>query len=774
MNKAGPAIADDDRSIFQQDTNQEVEPVLVPAQASAPSLVERAGKIPPYQLIAYSFGVIITFVALLFAVSGGDIVGPASIWIVILLAISGVVIVYLSITVWARLANLARAGREAQTGAKLHLRFVSLFALTSVIPAIVIALFSGLTIQRGVQAWFSSQVRDAVEATRRFGNDSIDKAGELIKVDLAAMAGDLNASAAQLRADPVAFKAYLADQAARRGFVAVYVLDDRGNAILMAQRPTGVPAFVPPDAADYANAQAGDVDVNQDSEAIIRGLYRLDGFNNSYLAAVRLPEPGQLELFQKAGNAVRAYKLIEDRQGRLQILFALAYLEIVLLVMIGAAWLGLVSAGRISGPIGLLAQAAERVRTGDMNARVEQVGGGDEIAALGTTFNKMTGELQFQRIAIEQAREEAESRSAFIRAVLEGVSAGVVSLDDSATVRAANGSAARLLNLEEGELEGLDFSDAVPEFAPIVARARLGVPAQGQAERLIGNETILFDVRAAFAGEDLVVTFDDVSGLLAAQRQAAWKDVARRIAHEIKNPLTPIQLSAERLKRKYSDFVTGDRETFVRLTDTIVRQVTDIGRMVDEFSSFARMPAPRFATDDLGEALRQALFAQRIASPDIDVTSNLPPEPVLVSMDTRLITQAFANILKNAAESISARVAKEGDQLVGEISASLRVDDKLAWIEIIDNGVGFPVQDRRRLLEPYMTTRAKGTGLGLAIVARAFEEHGGGLDLADRSDGQQGARVRLNIPLASPLRQMANENNLATNSSKTAETTDGS
>jgi two-component system, NtrC family, nitrogen regulation sensor histidine kinase NtrY len=382
-----------------------------------------------------------------------------------------------------------------------------------------------------------------------------------------------------------------------------------------------------------------------------------------------------------------------------------------------------------------------------MNARVEQVGGGDEIAALGTTFNKMTGELQFQRIAIEEAREQAESRSAFIRAVLEGVSAGVVSLDASTTVRAANGSAARLLQLVDGELEGLDFSTIAPEFASIVARAKPGFPAQGQAERVIGSETLLFDVRAAFAGDDLVVTFDDVSGLLAAQRQAAWKDVARRIAHEIKNPLTPIQLSAERLKRKYADSVPQDRDTFIRLTDTIVRQVTDIGRMVDEFSTFARMPAPRFATDDLGEALRQALFAQRIASPDIEVTASLPPEPVLVSMDMRLIIQAFANLLKNSAESISARITRDGPEIRGEIFVSLRMDDKMARIEVIDNGVGFPAQDRRRLLEPYMTTRAKGTGLGLAIVSRAFDEHGGGLDLADRDDGQPGARVKLNLPL---------------------------
>jgi two-component system nitrogen regulation sensor histidine kinase NtrY len=258
---------------------------------------------------------------------------------------------------------------------------------------------------------------------------------------------------------------------------------------------------------------------------------------------------------------------------------------------------------------------------------------------------------------------------------------------------------------------------------------------------------LLFDVRAAFAGEDLVVTFDDVSGLLAAQRQAAWKDVARRIAHEIKNPLTPIQLSAERLKRKYADVITTDRDVFIRMTDTIVRQVTDIGRMVDEFSSYARMPSPKFAVDDLSEALRQAVFAQRIASPDIEITSVLPPEPVMVSMDTRLLIQAFANILKNAAEGIAARRTRDSVDLKGMIQVSLALDAKTAWIEITDNGVGFPSQDRRRLLEPYMTTRAKGTGLGLAIVARVLEEHGGALALADRPDQELGALVRMNLPV---------------------------
>ena len=706
-----------------------------------------AAHISVTDLGTYIIAVILTFIGLLFAVSGGDVVGPASAWILALLILSGLVITYLSIRVGSRVLALRNAGRKAQTGARLHLRFVMLFAANGVIPVVLIALFSALTIRQGIQAWFSDQVREAVQATRILGNQSVDKTAEATKIDIAAMAVDLNASAIQLKADPKSYRAYLATQADRRGFVAAYVLNSQGEKLAQAQRPQGVPEFIMPDRGDFATAQAGDVSINIDPSAVVRALYRLDAFSNSYLAVVRLPEPGQLALFEKAKAAIYAYQLIEDRQGMLLFLFGLAYLEIVLLVLIGSVWVGLLSAGRISAPIGLLADAAERVRAGDMSARVAQVGGGDEISALATTFNKMTGELQFQRRALEEAAEYAETRSAFIRAVLEGVSAGVVSLDLNHTIRAANGSAGRLLQSLEARLEGRDFSKIAPEFMAIVSSAKPNHPAQGQAERLVGAETLLFDVRAAFAGEDLVVTFDDVSGLLAAQRQAAWKDVARRIAHEIKNPLTPIQLSAERLKRKYADVITTDRDVFIRMTDTIVRQVTDIGRMVDEFSSYARMPSPKFAVDDLSEALRQAVFAQRIASPDIEITSVLPPEPVMVSMDTRLLIQAFANILKNAAEGIAARRTRDNVDLKGMIQVSLALDAKTAWIEISDNGVGFPTQDRRRLLEPYMTTRAKGTGLGLAIVARVLEEHGGALALADRPDQELGALVRMNLPV---------------------------
>lgn len=705
--------------------------------------------IRPRHLLSYALAIVLTLAALLFAVSGANVVGPASVWIAGFLTLSLGLIVYLGLSLWQRLSRLVRAGREARTGARLHLRFVGLFSLAAVAPAILIALFSGLTIGQGIQAWFSDQVRGAIEATREFGKQSIEKAGDAVKVDMSAMALDLNAAAAQAAADPSGWQAFLERQADRRGFVAVYILDGSGRIRTAAERATGVPPFVPPAADDFANARAGDVDVNIDSTAVARGLYRLDGFDDAFLASVRLPEPGQLAAFERADRAVNAYQVIEARQGMVQLLFTLAYVETVLLVLIGSAWLGLISARRISAPVGLLAEAAERVRAGDLSVRVETGGGSDdEISALANTFNRMTEELRSQRVALEAARAQAEIRSAFIGAVLEGVSAGVVSLDGEMRIRAANGSAARFLKSSQENIESIMFSEIAPEFMAIVARARPGSAAQGQAERPLDGEPVLFDVRAAWAGQDLVVTFDDVSGLLAAQRQAAWKDVARRIAHEIKNPLTPIQLAAERLKRRYAPAEEPDREAFARMTDTIVRQVADIGRMVDEFSSFARMPAPRFAREDMCEVARQAVFAQRIASPDIEVSVDTPEQPVWVLMDARLIAQALANLLKNAAEAIVARRARDGETFAAAIALNLVSGDGQARIEVLDDGIGFPAQGRRRLLEPYMTTRAKGTGLGLAIVSRVLEEHGGGLDLADRSDGRAGACVRVHLPLA--------------------------
>lgn len=743
MQAAGPGSAVEAAGGAAGGAGPETDAGPVQAGAGGPAAGDQSSG--PLQIAAFILSVVLTFAALFFAVSGPELVNPASAWIVALLALNFGVIVYLGVGVWRQIAALLRARARTATGARLHMRLVVRFALAAGIPAILVAGFSALTIARGVQAWFSEQVRGGVEAIRSFGEDEIRRSAEEIRAEVVAMASDLNAAAPEFQRNPQTYIRYIQTQAERRGFVAVYLLTGGGTTIVQVEQEGRTPARMPPSPADYEVARS-DVAYSIDSDAVVRATFRLEAFDDTFLRVVRLPDPRQAQLLKQANDAQLAYRLIEERQGALVVLFGLAYLETIFLVMIGAAWLGLVSATRIAVPIGELAAAAERVRAGDLTARVKPEERVEEIAALSTTFNAMTGELASQRTALEDARAQAEARTAFIQTVLEGVSAGVVSLDSSGRVRAANGSAARLLQVEPGELERDGFGVIAPEFLTVIERAREGAPAAGQVEHKVGTDTRSFDVRAALAGGDLVVTFDDVSSLLTAQRQAAWKDVARRIAHEIKNPLTPIQLSAERLRRKYADQIDADRDTFVRMTDTIVRQVTDIGRMVDEFSAFARMPAPRIAPADIGEVLRQAAFAQRIASPDVVLMADTPPEPVMVSVDARLIGQAFANILKNAAESIAARRAADGTLEPGEIRAAMNLSPASIQIEVTDTGLGFPQEDRARLLEPYMTTRAKGTGLGLAIVARVFEEHGGGIELLDRTDGARGARVRLTLP----------------------------
>ena len=709
------------------------------------ALLAMASQSGPIQAGVFVVSVGLTFLALFFAVSGPELISPASVWVTLLLAVNFGLIVFLAVGVGRRIGGLLRARAQVAAGARLHMRLVVQFALAAGLPAILIAVFSALTIGRGVQAWFSGQVRGGVEAIRGFGDDEIARSAEAVRVEVVAMAADLDAAAAQFRSDPQTYARYVQTQAERRDFVAAYLLTGAGTTILQIEQQGLAPARRTPGEREFETART-DVAYSIDADAVVRATFRLAAFDDTFLRVVRLPDPRQAQLLKQANDAQLAYRLIEERQGTLVVLFALAYIETILLVMIGAAWLGLVSANRIAVPIGELAAAAERVRAGDLSVRVAPDTKVEEIGALSTTFNAMTGELASQRSALEDAREQAEARSAFIRTVLEGVSAGVVSLDPDGAIRAANGSAARLLQVAPETLQRDGLLAVAPEFADVVARARTGQPASAQVDHMVGADARSFDVRAATAGGELVVTFDDVSSLLTAQRQAAWKDVARRIAHEIKNPLTPIQLSAERLRRKYADTVPGDRDTFVRMTDTIVRQVADIGRMVDEFSAFARMPAPRIAPADVGEVLRQAMFAQRIASPDVEVLADTPLEPVMVSMDQRLIAQAFLNILKNAAESIAGRRAADGADAPGLIHAAM--DLKAATIEIAieDTGLGFPAENRLRLLEPYMTTRAKGTGLGLAIVARVFEEHGGHIELLDRTDGARGARVVLVLP----------------------------
>lgn len=686
----------------------------------------------------YALATILTVagVALASSPPANGSVAAASLGILILLSFNMLLILVVGGLVVGRVLRLLDAG---DAGAKLRLRFVSLFAVAAVVPALVVALFFGVLVTRGVQNWLSEKVQTVVENSATVDRSYIDEQKLYISNHVGAMAADINHAAPGLTATPITFNHFLAEQASYHGFSGVYLLDHDGRVLARAEADN-VPAFQAPPPTSFQHASENKDEISTEVFAgsnLLRGLYKLQGFDDAYLYVARPVSPGILTQLRDAESSLNAFREAAQNQSRLQVAFALSYIETAILLLVGAVWLGMSAADRVAGPVARLVEAAGRVSSGDLTARVDAEGDSQDIAVLSHAFNRMTHDLQSQQAALKAAGADADSRRQFIETVLSGVSAGVLGLDADGRISAFNLQAAVLLDLAPGQALGRTLSEAAPELAAVAREAReTGAEAEAEVDVARAAETRRLRVRATGLGADgLVLTFDDITRLLAAQRNAAWKDVARRIAHEIKNPLTPIQLSAERLRRKYRKEIQSDLETFDRCTDTIIRQVGDIGRMVDEFSAFARMPAPRFAPVDAAELLRQSVFAQRVASPEIDVEMEEPPAGLTLTGDGRMIGQALANVLKNAAEAVSARPLATTPQPQGRIRARLAVDEDGIGFVVIDNGVGLPVRDRERLTEPYVTTREKGTGLGLAIVKRIMEEHGGDLILADAPEG---------------------------------------
>ena len=674
---------------------------------------------------------------------GAGRLGPASHIILAVVLGNLVLILALAASVgWRILRMLRERGRDA--GARLHVRFVGMFALAAVLPAIVVALFFGALVTRGVENWFSKRVRTVVENSATVAGSYVSEQKYNLAGDLGAMATDLNRDEPVFRSSPMTFGRVLAGQAAARQLAASYVLDHEGRVLASAENDNAPPFLAPPRGAiDGAAAEVNEKTFEQ--EGLISGLYKLRAYDDAYLYVVRRAQPGIFNNLTAASGALQDYREAEANRHQIQAVFLLTYLETVLLVVVGAIWLGMAAANAISAPVARLVAAAHRVSAGDLDARVEAPQAPEELAVLAHAFNKMTHDLQVQQRALKTASEEAETRRAFIETVLAGVSAGVLGLDADGAISAANGPAHELLGLGADAI-GRTLADAAPELEPIAAAAlRTGGEAEEELDVVRDGETRRLRVRASGAAEGgLVLTFDDITRLVTAQRSAAWRDVARRIAHEIKNPLTPIQLSAERIRRKYRKEIQGDVETFDRCTETIIRQVGDIGRMVDEFSAFARMPAPKFEPHNAGELLRQAVFAERVRDPDTTIELQEPAEEVILQCDGRMVGQALANLLKNAGEAIIAR-RQASAGVKGHMTARLILDERGLAFEVEDNGVGLPSADRARLTEPYVTTREKGTGLGLAIVKRVQEEHGGELLLLDAHQ-LPGARAVLRFP----------------------------
>ena len=629
-------------------------------------------------------------------------------------------------------------------GARLHLRFITLFSMAAVAPAVIVALFFGVLVTRGVESWFSARVQTVVENSATVARSYVEQQNQYVGEHLHMMGIEVNRAAPAVVQSPVAFGHFLAQEMRDNGFSAAYLIDRDGR--VLARAEDNAPPFLSPPALSFQFADEGGISSESFASAnLFRALYRLPDYQNSYLYIVRPVDTGIIAHLRETEAALVSYREADQSRARIQAAFALSYAETALLVLVGAVWLGVAAANSIASPVARVVQAAGRVAGGDLDARVDQHEGPAEIAMLSRAFNQMTSDLQRQQADLRAASVDAEQRREFIETVLGGVSAGVLGLDVQGRISAINARAETLLDLSNAR--GLSLAEAAPELLIVADRASaIGHDAEDEVDVVRGADSRRLRVRASHSAEGLVLTFDDITRLLAAQRNAAWRDVARRIAHEIKNPLTPIQLSAERLRRKYRKDIVNDLETFDRCTDTIIRQVGDIGRMVDEFSAFARMPAPKFDPTDVVELVRQGVFAQRVASPEIQVEMIDGDEDLTLNIDGRMVGQALTNLLKNAAEAVGARTAAEPEPS-GRVLARIIHGPAGIDLEVEDNGIGLPTRDRDRLTEPYVTTREKGTGLGLAIVKRIMEDHGGALILTDAREGR-GALVILRFPLS--------------------------
>ena len=671
-----------------------------------------------------------------------------------------VYILVVAALVLARVARMIVARRARSAGSRLHLRLTGVFALIALMPTVLVAIFAVLTVNFGLEGWFSQRVSEVVGSSLRAAEAYRDEHQRDLTQDADKFAAFLNQQRqANIMIDDGELRQILTNVQAQiqRGLREAYVIDGEGQ-IKARGDNSYLFDFEAPNAEQIAAANLGETVIIEDwKNNEFRALVRLDAFPDRLLQVTRTVDGSLLGLLDETRETVRLYHQLESERGRLLFEFGLLYLGFAIILILAAVWLGLWFAERLSRPVGRLAGAAQRVGGGDLDVQVPEEEGDDEIAMLGRLFNQMTRQLKGQREALVEGHSQTESRRRLFDSVLSNVTAGVIGLDAGGRVDFINPAATRLLDVSASSTDRT-LEMAVPEFSSLFARLRendggavqeeLRLSRRGKLESLLVRMTVRRNEEGE--PEGYVVAFDDVTDLVSAQRMAAWGDVARRIAHEIKNPLTPIQLSAERIKRKFRPLVGDSAADLDQYTDVIVRQTNDLRRIVDEFSKFARMPEPDRHEENLVAIVRDAVVLQESGQPDVQITADLPAVPVLLDVDATMISQALTNLIKNAGEAIESLKEKGGfADLVPQIRVTLTLEPEAIVIRIADNGVGLP-EDRSRLFEPYVTTREKGTGLGLPIVKKIIEEHGGTLTLGDAGifDGQShaGAVAEIRLP----------------------------
>jgi two-component system nitrogen regulation sensor histidine kinase NtrY len=681
----------------------------------------------------------------------------------VLLALAMVVV----ITVQA--VGLRRAWKKKVAGARLHARIVALFSVITALPALLLAIAATTTFSRSLDNWFNRQTTSIVMSSLDVAHAYLEEHGQVIRTDIVNMAKDLDDAAAGLGGDKRKFRELVFAQAGLRDLPVAYVVDAQGKVEVAALEDEKIPYIAPPEHLLRA-AEKGQVPllmpVNTFRVAAVTKLHSYPGW---YLYVARGVSPTVVGHLRRTEAGVAEYAQLRQRRGGLKLAHGLMYFMISLTALLAAIWVGLWFAGRLVAPIRRLISAAQQVAKGNLKVELPIRRGEGDLRRLSVNFNHMTQQLAQQHNELVTTNTQLFERRRFMEAVLYGISAGVIGLDAEGRITLANRSAERLLGQAESSLVGRQLVDAVPEFAVLLEESQ-DPNAKGRSQRqvtlVLDGEERTFSARLTHEAHDeedygSVLTFDDITDLVAAQRTSAWADVARRIAHEIKNPLTPIQLSAERLRRKYGKVLTEDREVFELCTDTIIRQVGDVTRMVDEFSAFARMPKPQMEDHDIRDIVRASVLDRQMAVHDIAFDKKLPAEPIIVSCDRRLISQAIINLVKNAEEAIQT-YADNSDRETGwrgRIETVVRRTGDRVDIEVIDNGAGLPKHNRARLLEPYVTTKGhKGTGLGLAIVQKSVEQHGGTLSLEDAPPAPgrtHGALIRITLPVGARSKRRA-------------------
>jgi two-component system nitrogen regulation sensor histidine kinase NtrY len=695
-----------------------------------------------------TIGTIVGFATFLL-LTGVTPIKPSSSNIFNMLIANGVVVIAMIGMILGQVIHLLWERRRGTAGAGLHIRLVTLFSLVAIVPALLVAAFASVTLNRGLDSWFSTQTRAIVDTAATVADAYLTNASEATRNDLANISADLVQQLPDYNNDRPTFLRRVARHAALRNLGAIFIFNADSKRIEANVTANDNITFIAPPAEAISQAdKTGEIVLISPGRGgnLIRALMKLQGYPGDYIYIYRLISPTVIDQLTKTRDAKAQYDLLQQQRVGVQLTFALVYALVALIFLLAAIWAGMWFSDRLVQPMVRLLNASRDVARGDFNAKVTVIEGPGDLQRLSETFNFMTDQIAQSRDELMHTNVQLDERRRFTEAMLEGVSAGVVGIGPDHRISLINRSALAHLGVSDTELMGQSIDEALPAFAELyhLALSRPTGSADGQIDLKVKGHDLSFIVRITTEiGSDMahghVLTFDDITQLVSAQRNSAWSDIARRIAHEIKNPLTPIQLSAERLKRKYLKEIKSDKHVFEQCTDTIIRQVGDLGRIVDEFSSFARMPSAVPEMNNLNELVREATVLQRVSASDIDIELKLREPSLVFPFDRRLITQAVTNLVKNAREAVEARAERSAR---GRLVIETGLAGASPILRVTDNGIGLPVENRNRLAEPYMTTREKGTGLGLAIVKRIMEEHGGRLTLTDAPNGQ-GAVVTL-------------------------------